>query len=261
MSDAVGLSANISSKRSMLMKLHDRWLIKPWLVLTVTLLCVPATCRAQLLPPGDFNGKSLEEWTLDWGEWSIATGLGGQTLPDTVDGVRYLPPNLGNVFVADLTIQQGTAVVFSPYFVFGETYDAGSDDLPSDIADFMLFENATFETSFDGSVVLDGLASAFPARKTGVRSFAQPILYAVPQDRGGRNAIGAIFEQGLGAMFELPLGQHTIMNVYESTFFGGPFSATYNITVVPEPASFILIGIGALALVGCVRRRRARAGG
>src|SRR5262245_23848011 len=117
------------------------------------------------------------------------------------------------VVLLSLTIQQGTAVVFSPYFVFGETYDAGSDDLPSDIADFMLFENATFQTSLDGGTVLQGLASAFPARKSSIRVFPQPIPYSQPQDRGGRNAVGAIFEQGVGAMFQLPLGQHTITNV------------------------------------------------
>lgn len=160
----------------------------------------------------------------------------------------------GIAFVADLTIQQGTAVVFSPYFVFGETYDAGSDDLPSDIADFMLFENATVQTSLDGSVVLDGLASEFPDRKSSIRVFSQPISYLQPIDRGGKNAIGAIFEQGIGAMFELPVGEHTIMNVYSSNFFGGPFSATYNITVVPEPSSLLLLGIVGIGLP-MMRRR------
>ena len=207
-----------------------------------------------MLPPGDFNGKSLDEWTLDWGEWTIRTSLGGQTLPDTVDGVQYLPPNLvdgvvAEFFVADLTIQQGTRLVFSPYFVFGERYEDGSEDPVRAVDDFMLFENATIRTTFDGSVVLEGLASDFPERKSSVRTFSEPIPYVEPQDRGGINAVAAIFKQGIGAMFDVPLGEHTIMNVYSSTFFGGPFSATYNITVVPEPAGLSIMICGSLALV------------
>ena len=123
----------------------------------------------------------------------------------------------------------------------------------SAIDDFMLFENATIRTTFDGSVVLEGLASDFPERKSSVRTFSEPIPYVEPQDRGGINAVAAIFEQGIGAMFDVPLGEHTIMNVYESTFFGGPFSATYNITVVPEPAGLSIMICGSLALVGCTR--------
>src|SRR5687768_7513374 len=107
--------------------------IFPLLVLTASLISVAATCRAQLLPPGDFQGKSLAEWTLDWSKWSIATGLGGQMLPDTMDGVRFLPPNFGGGdFVADLTIPQRTALLVSPFNVFGERYDNGIEDNPND---------------------------------------------------------------------------------------------------------------------------------
>jgi hypothetical protein len=241
------------------MKLQHPWRIFPLLVLTACLTLAPALCRAQLLPPGDFNGKSLDEWTLDWGEWAIriAPDLGGQTLPDTVNGVRYLSPNYGSVFVQDLTIPQGTAVVLSPYFIFGESYDDGTQDMPSDIADFMLFENATIRTTLNGSVVLEGLASNFPERKTSIRTFSEPIAYVVPQNRGNHNATAAIFEQGIGAMFELPIGEHTIMNVYSSNFFGGPFSATYNITVVPEPSTLVLLGSVMVGQLACLRRNPA----
>jgi hypothetical protein len=216
----------------------------------------PSHSRGQLVPPGDFHGKSLSEWTLDWGEWATRTGLSGQSLPDFVDNLHYLPPNFGADFTASLTIPQGAAVLFSPYFLFGEKYDDGSEDLPSAIADFMLFEAAAFRTAFDGSTVLEGKASDFPDRKSGIRTFSPPIPYLVPEDRGGINAIAAIFEQGLGAIFEVPLGQHTITNVFESEFFGGPFTQTYNITVVPEPGSFA--GLGACSLGLLTTRRRMR---
>ena len=235
------------------MKLQHRWLALA-LALSTLLVFVPAACRAQLLSPGDFNGQSLDEWTSDWGEWAIATGLAGQTLPDTVNDVRYLPPNFGSSFVADVTITQGTAVVFSPYFVFGEKYDDGTEDLPGDIDGYMLFENATFQTTYDGNVVLEGLASAFPARKSSIRVYSPPLTYLTPQDRGSHDAIAAIFGQGLGAMFEVPHGEHEITNVYSSTFFGGPFSTTYNITVVPEPSTWLLtLGVG---IICCIAQRK-----
>jgi hypothetical protein len=206
----------------------------------------PARCQAELLPAGEFQGKSLSEWTLDWGEWAIRTGVAGQSLPDTVDGVRYLPPNLGSSFVADLTVEPGTALVFSPYFVFGERYEDGHEDQPADVDAFMLFEAATVETRINGNVVLAGAASAFPERKSRVRSFSSPIFYVTPQDRGGIDAVGAIFEVGIGAIMDLPAGEHTIQNVYESDFFGGPYSATYNVTVVPEPSTLALVGLAAV---------------
>jgi hypothetical protein len=230
--------------------------------LIASLAFVPAACQAQLLPPGDYNGKSLEQWSLDWNEWAIKTDLGGLTLPDTVDGVRYGPPTPQNVseFVADFTIQQGTAVLFSPFFVFGERYEDGSEDPVSAIDEFMLFETATFQITLNDNVVLEGHASDFPDRKTGVRVFSEPITYLMPQDRGGIKAVAAIFDQGIGAMFELPLGEHTITNVLQSDFFGGPFTTTYNITVVPEPMSLIPVGIGALSLTRYRRRRRSQGG-
>ncbi len=238
------------------MNLQHRRSFFPLLVLTASVMLVPPTCRAQLLPPGDFNGKSLDEWTLNWGEWGIKTGLGGQTLPNTVDGVRYLPPNFGNVFVADLTIQQGTAVVFSPFFIFGERYDDGSQDNPNDPIIDQIFEGATIRTTFDGSVVLEGFASDFPERNSGVRVFSEPIPYTDPQPRGpGLNATAAIFEVGIGAMFDMPFGEHTIMNVYSSNFFGGPFTSTYNITVVPEPSTLVLLGSVIFGQFICSRRR------
>jgi hypothetical protein len=244
------------------MKAQHRGLVISLLILSASMVA-PAICRAQLLPPGDFNGKSLEEWTLDWSEWAIATGLGEQMLPDTVDGVKYLPPNFGGGdFVTNLTVSRNTPLLVSPFFVFGERYDNGTEDNPNDPIIDQIMDDAMIRTTFDGNVLLEGQASDFPERTFGVTVFSEPIAYAEPQPRGpGVNAVAALFGIGIGTMYaNLPLGEHTIRNVYTSpNFFGGPFSFTYNITVVPEPANLILVGIGALALSGCGRRRGSRA--
>lgn len=239
------------------MKLIPRRLPSSAVILAAAWLLVPTTGLADLLPPESYNGKTLEQWTLDWGAWAIKTDVGGQTLPDTVDGVRYAPPiPTGlNEFVAELTVQHGTAVVFSPFIIYGEHYEDGSEDLVSAIEEFMLFETTMIDVKFDGNSVLKGMASAFPDRKTGVRYFADPVTYLVPQDRGGINAVAAVFEQGIGTMFvDLSVGEHTITNVSQSEFFGD-FSATYNITVVPEPSTASGMAIAGLLVARRYRRR------
>jgi len=230
--------------------------IWPIFVLAASLSIAPARGQAQLAPPGDYHGKSLAQWGFDWSEWGIRTGLAGQSLPDTVDGVRYLPPNVGSTFVADLTVQQGTALVFSPFLVFGENYDNGGSDDPNDPILDQIFADATIETKLDGVTVLQGAADAFPARDFGPTAFASPIVYTDPQPRGpGLNSVAAIFALGIAAIFDpLSPGQHTIQNVYVSNFFGGSFSATYNISVIPEPGSGFAGVTGALGLL--VARRR-----
>jgi hypothetical protein len=261
------------------MKPKHRELILPLIVITTSWMFVPATCRglgydggtqnggvipcvsttcsAQIVPAGDFHGKSLDEWGLGYQQWGIATGLGGQALPDTVDGVRYLPPDFGSNFVADLTIQQGTPLVFTPFNVFGERYDNGTEDNPADPVIDEIFQTTTIRTTFDGAVVLEGSANEFPDRKFGVTVFSAPIPYAAPQPRGpGLNSVTAIFGTGITAIFDkLPLGRHTITNVYNSPFFGGTFSATYNITVVPEPSTLVVLGSFLMACTACVRPR------
>jgi hypothetical protein len=230
-------------------------------VLSASLMLFPVSVKAQLLPPGDFRGKSLDEWGLDWAQWGVATGLGGQTLPDTVDGVRYLPPNFGGGdFVTDVTIREGTPIVVAPFFVSGERYDDGSEDNPADPILGTIFEETTFRSTFDGNVVLEGSASDFPERTSDVTVFSQPILYTTPQPRGPElNAVAAIFGKGLTTIFDgLPLGEHTLRNEFDSSFFGQA-SFTYNITVVPEPSTIVLLGsvtLGSFVLFG---RRRVQA--
>jgi hypothetical protein len=239
------------------MTLQHRFILSLAVIGTSSML-LPTSGIAQLLPPGDFKGKSLEEWGLDWSQWGIATVLGEQMLPDTVDGVRYLRPLIGGIDVLsqDLTIQQGTPLVGSSFFVFGERYDDGSEDDPVALAPLVdqIFEETTIRTTVDGAVVLEGLASGFPDRMFGITVFAEPIPFAEPFPKDGPDTVAAIWSVGIMTIFDgLPLGQHTIKNEFNSTFFGAD-SFTYTVTVVPEPATGVLVGIAGVICLGCIVR-------
>jgi hypothetical protein len=218
-----------------------------------------AGCNFALLPPGDFQGKPLAEWGFNYVEWAIKTGLGGQSLPDTVGNVRYLPADFGTGdFVTDLTIQQGTSLVRSPFFIFGERYDNGSEDNPNDPAINAILQDTTIKVSIDGSVVLEGLVSTFPDRTFGVTVFPQPIPYTQAQGRGpGVNSVAALFGLGITTIYDmLPVGQHTIRDEFNSPNFFGARSFTYQVNVLPEPGSLVLVGTNALGFVTFARRRR-----
>ncbi|MCC6494296.1 MAG: hypothetical protein IT424_14890 [Pirellulales bacterium] len=230
------------------------------LVVAASLAWLPTASRAQLVPPGDFHGKSHDQWGLDWTIHGLRVGLGGESLPDVVDGVRYLPFSEGNDFAADVSIQPGTAVVFSPYVLFGEQYADGSEDDPVALADFInntILGPTTIRTTLDGNVVLEGGFFDFPDRTFDITLFPEPIEYAAPNARFP--AVAAYWATAITAIFDgLSPGEHTIVNVQNSPFFSPlPSVATYNITVVPEPAGLALAAVGIFVVAGLIRRQNA----
>lgn len=238
-----------------------RFLFTSSLILMVAatgILFAPARCGAELLPPGDFNGISLDQWGLDYLQWSIATGLGGQTLPDTVNGARYLPPNFGGGnFTADLSITPDLGLIATPFVLFGEQYDDGTADDPNDPFIDTIFMDAMIRSTLDGVVVLEGTGSSLSDRMFGMTVFPAPIPYAMPIPRGDKDAIAAVFGGGITTIFaNLSPGSHTIVNEFNSMYFGAA-SFTYNVTVVPEPAGLASAGMGVLCLAA-FRRRMAR---
>jgi hypothetical protein len=254
------------------MNLQHRRLNFAQLALSATLMFVPAACQAQLLPPGDFNGKSFNQWGLDWSEWSAPLTAPGfilpdPSLPDTVNGVRYLPVGAAEVsdFTASLTIQPGTALFGSPFGFYGERYDDGHADDPADPLIQTILDGATVRATLNGVVLLEGTASSLSGRQYGPSFFPEPIPYTTPQQRGpdgspsgqGLFAIASAWTQGIGTMYaNLPRGEHTLRHEFDSEFFGGAFSSTYHISVVPEPTALVPVSLGALGLIGCRRRRR-----
>jgi hypothetical protein len=183
--------------------------------------------------PGDasFRGKSFEEWNVDALEWELATGLGGQDLPDTVKGVRFFPGNfVGDEF--DIHLEPGTAFAFPVWPVFGELYDNGSQDNPDDPIIETLYNTTTIECRLDGEVLLEGIAADLAAYSFGPFVLDEPIFYAQPQPRGGSvNAIAATFVFGIGAVYHpLPPGEHTLVIDVKSPLLGD-YHTTYHITV------------------------------
>jgi hypothetical protein len=240
-------------------------------VLAAHLMLFPASGTGQLLPPGDFNGTSFQQWGLDYAVWAAPLSPPGvipldPSRQDTVNGVRYLPVDSSiRDFTANLTIQQGTALFGSPFFVYGERYDDGHADNPADPLIDTIFDETTLRVTLNGMVLLEGTASSLAARQFGPTYFAEPIPYITPQQRGpdgsplgqGLFAIASAWTQGIGTMYtNLPRGEHTLRTEFTSEFFGGTYSNTYHISVVPESSTLIPVGIGALSFLGCARRRR-----
>lgn len=253
------------------MSLQNGRLVFPSVVLVASLLLFPANGRAQLLPPGDLNGKTFQQWGVDWSIWSAPLTAPDFIVPDpsrqdTVNGVRYLPvgPPTIQHFTANLAIEPGIALFGSPFSFFGERYDDGHADDPADPIIPQILDGATVRATLDGVALLDGTASSLSARGFGPSFFTEPIPYTTPQQRGpdgspsgeGLFAVASAWTYGIGTMFaNLSPGEHTLLFEYNSEFFGGAFSSTYHITVVPEPGSLIPAGLGILGLVGCARWR------
>ncbi|MBA4065925.1 MAG: hypothetical protein C0501_19845 [Isosphaera sp.] len=192
------------------------------------------TPSAVLPPQSSAFGTTIQELGPVYTQRAIEDELGGGTdLPDKLRRVQFLPANFGTTVEFDITLRPGTPFFFTPFFVFGERYDSGPDDRVQDIVDFGLFETAQIRTVLDGRVVLEGSGTDLAAFGFGPTFFSEPIVYTDPQPRGDRNAVAALFVQGIGAVFHpLSVGQHTLVNTVQSEFFGD-FTTTYHITVTP----------------------------
>jgi hypothetical protein len=244
----------------------------PMMVLAAALMSVAANCSAQLLPPGDFNGKTFQQWGLDFAEWGAPLTSPEFILPDpsrqdTVNGVRYIPVAAFGVkdFTTNLTIEPGTELFGSPFYFYGERYDDGHSDDPADPLIQTILDGATVRSTLDGVVLLEGTASSLSARQFGPSYFPEPIPYTMPQQRGpdgspfgqGLFAIASAWTMGIGTTYaSLPRGEHTLLHEFNSEFFGGAYSNTYHISVVPEPATLMLGGM--VSVVGWAASVRGR---
>jgi hypothetical protein len=246
------------------MTLHLRRFVFALVALAAAWIFGAGSSRAQLLPPGDFNGKSFGQWGLNYAQWADATALGVPSFPDTVNGVRFLPIAIFPVteLTANVTVQPGTALFGAPFILFGERYDDGTEDDPVALASLIdtFFAETTLRTTLDGMVVLEGTASSFTDRTFGVSVFPQPIPYNQPQPRGENlNAVASLWTKGIGTMFApLSPGQHTLRFEFNTILGDDPFSTTLHITIVPEPSSIMVLGAAVVAGLGTYRSSRRR---
>jgi hypothetical protein len=220
-------------------------------MLMVFATAFPAISRAQggkspLMPPqSNAFGRSLEEWSALQTEYAIATGLGGASLSNTVDGVRLLPGDFVNSTpVFDITLAPGTRFVASPFFLFGELYDDGSSDDPDVLAPFIkdILDNTQILIELDGRVLLEGSGAELQDYIWGPVWLPEPVVYKEPIPRGpGLNAVAALWTIGFGAVYNpLSIGRHTLIYTVQSPFFvsesnpSGISVFTYNLTVSPK---------------------------
>jgi hypothetical protein len=213
-------------------------------VLLIALASLTARSHAQLVPPNsNAFGKSFEEWNVLHAQRAIAEVFGGGSdVPETVRRVRLFPGNFHTgPFEFDITLRPGTPFVSAPLLIFGETYDDPrvADDDPEDPFIVDLIDNIEVVTVLDGQVLMDGAVAELEQFKFGPVFFEEPIAFDPPQPRGTDRlpggeelfAIGAVWVQGVGAVFRpLPPGEHTLVQSFEHELLGR-FEFTYNITV------------------------------
>jgi hypothetical protein len=208
------------------------------LVAFVTVAISPALSSGQggqsaLLPPNaNFHGRSMAEWNVLASEFAITTGLTGGEFPDTVGRVRFLPYYGATEFSIEL--DPGTAIAFPAFFIFGELYDDGTQDIATDEIVEFFFGTASIETRLNGRVMLQGLGSELREYQFGPVNFDQPIWYAEPRPVDtDLNAVAAMVVFGIGSVYRpLPVGEHTLEITVDSEVFG-LIERTYHITVTP----------------------------
>jgi len=196
-----------------------------------------AKAEQPLPPQAKFRRNTVTQWSLLHNEWAIGVGLGGgSSIPDTVKGMRFLPPGFGpGDFEFDLTVPPGTGLVSSPFFAFGELYEDGTYDDPEVLAPVieLIFQERFIAVWLDGELVQAGTPAELSGFTYGPTFFDEPIFYTEPQDRGPDfpPAIAALWTVGVGGVYHpLPPGEHTLMVMSDGPVFG-PNSFVYHITV------------------------------
>lgn len=120
-----------------------------------------------------------------------------------------------------LTVRNGTFLMFPIYYLWGELYDDDSIDNPDDWA--WWHSQVKLTLTLDGSPIQANFADYFVPTTT----FSPPLEYAEPSEYG---SIGAVWFQGWGCIIKpLKPGVHVLTNRIEDS--GADWTDTYIITV------------------------------
>lgn len=215
-------------------------------LLIATVAGIAVTAEPPLPPNEKFRGKSFDEWNVLAAENAISDFLGTGGLDDpTIKKVRLLPsvqtpdPDT-NIFEFDIVARPGTAFCIGPWFTFGELYDNGGADDPTNAIEELVLPTTEIATMLDGEVLLEGAATELADYSFGPTFFGEPVFYDEPQfrfnDDSGNpvNAIAALWVVGIGSVYgPLPPGEHTLVHIHSSPGFGQVEDQIfiYNITV------------------------------
>lgn len=241
------------------------------LLVLASLLCVSAMAASPLVPPNaTVAGKSIGEWAAEYWKWEISIpandnpslsfdATGEKAKYGNVGPVFFLPGWIGSAAPASsitrsITIPEGKHI-FVPVWaatddnvgygctVASTTPCAGRltiDQLFTQLAP-VIDAATSVEASVDGVAVSD-----MANRRTTSPAFSYTLQLTDNVDQlgsfhyAGPDAIGTVFPvvaDGWYLMLRpLPAGQHTVQ-ISANPPYPGPYSITYEITIVPATSS------------------------
>jgi hypothetical protein len=237
-------------------------------VLLIAAASITADSHAQIVPPnGTYGGRTYPQWQVKYWQDLIATPVVNNRHPYLTpeafgdqNGVVFLPDFPGAQ--VDLTVSTETALLLSII-----SFESSVFEPPPDHGDDEASMRANSNMRVDQQA-----ASGFFAQIDGVPVDLTPFRFETPLFEWGPLPENNIFQffgltapagttsLAVGAGYYLLLeplsvGNHVLH--FGHGMAGGAAATTYNVTVIPEPTSLIILGIAVVAgLVACRRSRQ-----